>query len=642
MPKPIGAPIGSTGRRRTARRPENGRGPASRRRPAPRRRATVVDWFEATVGWAGERVAVSDGRATLTYAGLDAAATRLAHHLRARGVGPDVPVGLCLDRSVALLVALLGILKAGGAYVPLDPTYPPDRLRFMVADAGLPLVVTDAASRACLPPDAVPLLLLDALGPAPAPRPPRAAAGPAHLAYVLYTSGSTGTPKGVEIPHAALFNFLAAMRATPGLGPADVLLAVTTLAFDIAALELLLPLVVGARIELVARAVAADGRALAHRLATARATVLQATPVTWRMLLEAGWPGDPRLTMLCGGEALPHDLATALLARGGALWNLYGPTETTVWSAVHRVTAAPGPVPLGAPIARTTLHVLDPHLAPAAEGELCIGGAGLARGYRGRPALTADRFVPDPFGPPGARLYRTGDLVRRRPDGTLDFLGRLDHQVKLHGFRIELGEIETVLRRHPAVADAVVVPRPTPAGDDLRLVAYLRRRTPGAAADPPLRPLAAHWLPAHMVPATFCWLDALPTTPNGKLDRAALPAPEEARPALATPFAAPARDAEAVLAQIWSSVLGVPDPGIDDSFFDLGGTSLLLLRVRDAIAGRVGHEVALAELFRRPTIRALAPLLDAGAGVEPAGGHRDRARRRRLALGGDATDGGAG
>jgi amino acid adenylation domain-containing protein len=599
---------------------------------------TIVEWFERGVEEWGSWVAVADEAEAVSYAELDARANRLAHALRARGVGPEVLVGVCLERSVRLVVAVLGVLKAGAAYVPLDPTYPAERLRFMVRDGGVDLVLSEEPCQAQVPPGVGTVVLLDrdweTIARAPATR-PAVALDPEHLAYVIYTSGSTGTPKGVQIPHRAVVNFLTAMRATPGLGAGDALLAVTTLSFDIAALELFLPLGVGARVELASRETAADARALAARLAATGATVLQATPVTWRMLVEAGWAGDGRLKMLCGGEALPRELATALGDRGGELWNMYGPTETTIWSAVHRVAAEPGPVPIGEPIAATQLRVLDAALrpvAPGAEGELCIGGAGLARGYRHRPDLTAERFVPDPFGAPGARLYRTGDLVRRRADGQLEFLGRRDHQVKVRGFRIELGEIETVLRRHPAVRDAVVVARHD-LDDDARLVAYLERR-PGAA--PPvneLRALALQWLPPYMVPSAFAFLDAFPLTPNGKIDRTALPAPEPPRPNRMA-AAAPAGATQQALVEIWSSVLRVSDLGTDENFFDLGGTSLLLLKVRDAIADRTGNELPLADLFRHPTIRSLAHLLedsetDRNAQQEQA--TRQRARRR-LAL----------
>ncbi len=419
--------------------------------------------------------AVTFGSESLTYAELDDRAARLAGHLAGLGVGPDVPVGVCVERSAEMVVALLAVAKAGGAYVPLDPTYPRDRLDFMLSDSGAEVVVTEstvAAGRGAVP---------------------VAPAGPDDLAYVIYTSGSTGRPKGVEIPNRALVNLLGAMADEPGLGPDDVLVAVTTVAFDIAGLEIWLPLVTGARVVVASRDEAADPHRLARLLGEAGATVMQATPVTWRALVEAGWRGGAGFKALCGGEALPVALADQLLDRGVELWNLYGPTETTIWSTALRVTTRGQPLGIGRPIANTTVHVLDAQLEPVAAGEtgeLHIGGAGLARGYRGRPDLTAERFVPDPFDPtPGARLYKTGDLARRRADGELEVLGRLDHQVKVRGFRVECGEVEAALEAHPAVRTAVVVAREDTPGDT-RLVAYV---VPGNADAGAAAALVAEW-----------------------------------------------------------------------------------------------------------------------------------------------------
>jgi amino acid adenylation domain-containing protein len=376
-----------------------------------------------------------------------------------------------------MVVALLAVLKAGGAYVPLDPAFPPDRIAYMLSDSGLPVLLTQRSVAADLPTGDATVVLLDELGgelggePVTDPDVPVAAED---LAYVIYTSGSTGRPKGVAIPHGALGNFLLAMKERPGIAPEDCLLAVTTLSFDIAMLELLLPLVEGARIVIAAREATTDGAALAALLASSAATVMQATPSTWRMLLDAGWREGTGLRALAGGEALPDTLARQLLATGATLWNMYGPTETTIWSAVSDVDGEP--VSLGEPIANTVLHILDPagQLVPSGvPGELYIGGAGLARGYLGRPELTAQRFV-DVSVEPGhpERLYRTGDLVRRRNDGGIAFLGRLDHQVKLRGFRIELGEIESELASQPAVRESVVTVREDNPGDQ-RLVAYV-------------------------------------------------------------------------------------------------------------------------------------------------------------------------
>ncbi|MGI8807424.1 MAG: amino acid adenylation domain-containing protein [Acidimicrobiales bacterium] len=435
----------------------------------------VAELVAAQVERTPDRPAVSFGATTLTFAELDARAAALASRLVALGVGPDVLVALYLDRSVEMVVALLAVARAGGAYVPLDPDFPAGRTAFMMADSGARVVVTSTGLAGALPPREANVLLVDGdhdSADGPVPR----ASGPDDLAYVIYTSGSTGRPKGVEIPNRALVNLLTSMARRPGMDADDVLVAITTLSFDIAGLEIWLPLVTGARVVIAAPDVAADPAQLADLLAAAGATVMQATPTTWRALVDAGWGGEAGLKALCGGEALPAALARQLLDRGVELWNLYGPTETTVWSTAAEVTGRDWPLSIGRPIANTSLYILDAELAPVAvgeTGELYIGGAGLARGYRGRPDLTAERFVAHPFDPtPGARIYRTGDRARWRPDGEVEFLGRLDHQVKVRGFRIECGEVEAVLEGHPAVRSAAVVALEDAAGDT-RLVAYV-------------------------------------------------------------------------------------------------------------------------------------------------------------------------
>jgi amino acid adenylation domain-containing protein len=414
---------------------------------------------------------------TITYGDLDRRANQLAHRLRRHGIGPGLLVGICLERSADMVVTLLAAGKTGAAFVPLDPAFPADRIAFMLADSGLSVLVSHRSVVKSLASTDVQTLCLDEIRPeldGESAEPLGVTADPGDLAYVIYTSGSTGRPKGVQVSHGALGNFLYAMKERPGIDSSDVLLAVTTLSFDIAMLELLLPLVEGAQVLLTTGEVAADGPRLATLLASSGATMMQATPSMWRMLVDAGWPGQPGLRALAGGEALPTDLAHLLVGKGVELWNAYGPTETTVWSSVGRVGT--GSVTLGEPIANTELHVLDGagQLVPlGVPGELYIGGAGLARGYRGRPDLTAERFLANPLGAGlSDRLYRTGDLVRRRADGALEFLGRLDHQVKVRGFRIELGEIESVLEQQPPVRQAVVTVREDTPGDQ-RLVAYL-------------------------------------------------------------------------------------------------------------------------------------------------------------------------
>ncbi|HEY4575449.1 MAG TPA: amino acid adenylation domain-containing protein, partial [Thermoanaerobaculia bacterium] len=539
--------------------------------------------FEATAAERPGAVAVAREGESLTYAELNARANRLAHHLRRLGVGPESLVAVCLERTLDLPAALLGVLKAGGAYVPLDPTYPAERLAWVLADSRARVVLTQSSLQAALPGLGDRTMALDRAdlsGESAAN--PQPLGGPESLAYVIYTSGSTGRPKGVAVRQRGAVNFLASMAERPGLAADDVLLAVTTIAFDISVLELFLPLSQGARVELVGREVAADGFRLQERLAASGATVLQATPATWRLLLAAGWPGTPGLKALCGGEALPPELARELLARTRELWNVYGPTETTVWSAAHRLTAAdaagPQPVPLGRCVANTEIYLLgrfEEGLEPVpagAAGELYIGGEGLARGYLGRPELTAERFVPDPFaGRPGARLYRTGDLVRRRSrDGALEYLGRVDHQVKIRGFRIELGEIEAVLSAQPAVRECAVVVREDVPGDK-RLVAYLALDT-GLTGLEAVQSALRRQLPQYMVPSAFVMLPALPLTPNGKVNRRALPAPDGERHEVES--SRERSPVEELLAGIWADLLGVARVEVRESFFELGGHSL--------------------------------------------------------------------
>jgi acyl-coenzyme A synthetase/AMP-(fatty) acid ligase/acyl carrier protein len=435
------------------------------------------------------------------------------------------------------------------------------------------------------------------------------------------------------VPHRGVANFLESMRREPGIGAQDVLVAVTSLSFDIAVLELLLPLVVGARTVVATHEQALDPARLAALLRDSGATMMQATPATWRMLVRSGWAGDPNLAILCGGEALPPDLAAELIPRGRGLWNLYGPTETTIWSAVERVEGAEA-IRLGHPVANTRLYVLDPGgrpCPPGIPGELFIGGEGVVRGYLRRPGLTADRFVPDAFGADaGARLYRTGDRVRRRADGALEFLGRVDFQVKVRGFRIELGEIETALSIQPGVREAVAVVREDVAGD-ARLVAYV---VP-AGLNPPsadaLRAALSARLPDYMVPGTFVTLEALPLTPNGKIDRRALPAPEAAATVRDAPRVPPRTPAEKAIAGIWREVLRVDEVGVDENFFNVGGHSMLLAQVAGRLQEWLGREVPLLDLFRHPTVGAQAAQLAGEKNAEAAPRPQGRASQRLAA-----------
>jgi amino acid adenylation domain-containing protein len=581
--------------------------------------ACAHELFEAQARRTPSATAAVHGDERVSYRELDARANRLAHHLRGLGVGPDALVGLCVERSLDMLVGALAIMKAGGAYVPLDPHFPADRLTYMLEDSGAAVLVTQQHLAGLLP-AARRVVRMDADAAAWAGLPdatPESGARPEHLAYAIYTSGSTGRPKGVQIPHRALVNFLCSMAREPGLGGDDVLLAVTTLSFDIAGLELYLPLVRGARVVIASAGEAADGRALAELMRTSGATIMQATPATWRMLVESGWEGAPDLVVLCGGEALPPDLAADLLGRCARLYNVYGPTETTIWSALTRLERGQR-ITLGRPLANTQLLVLDRHgqLVPiGVPGELCIGGAGLARGYRNRPDLTAERFVPSPLAP-GERLYRTGDEALVAADGMVEYLGRLDQQVKVRGFRIELGEIESALAGQPGVVRAAVAAREYRPGDR-RLVAYVVAADPAPTAAE-LRAALRATLPEYMVPGAFVFLDRFPLTPNGKLDRRALPAPEAE--ATRSAGGAPRTAVEESLVEIWAGVLGADRVGIEDDFFELGGHSLLgtrlVSRVRDAFA----VDLPLRAVFEARTVAAMAELVEVRRQrpVEPA------------------------
>jgi amino acid adenylation domain-containing protein len=518
-------------------------------------------------------------------------------------------VGVCLERGLEMVIGVLAIIKAGGSYLPLDPEFPAERLRYMVEDSGAQVLLTRAAlsdrlffglSRTLVDlnhckkqieeqsSDPLPLL-----------------ASSANRAYVLYTSGSTGRPKGVEIEHQALTNCLCSMVREPGLEETDVMLAITTLAFDIAGLELFLPLITGARIELVSRDTALDGVALAHLLAISGATVMQATPATWRMLFESGWKGDRRLKALCGGEAMDPNLAARLVRTCGSVWNMYGPTETTIWSSTEQIQS--NEITIGRPIANTRMYVLDRHQRPVPRGvvgDLWIGGEGVARGYLHRPELTQERFVTDPFFE-GTRMFRTGDLARYLPDGRLECLGRLDNQVKIRGYRIELGEIEAVLSSHSQVRDCVVAARKE-SDNALRLVAYVVPVLAGGLAVEELRSRLKATLPDYMIPPVFVFLDAIPHTPNGKVDRNALPAPISGPTESAIGYVAPRNRVEEVMAEIWTEVLGIEKVGVFDHFFELGGHSLSATRLIARLKSAFQVDVPLKSIFVEPTIARMA------------------------------------
>jgi amino acid adenylation domain-containing protein len=581
---------------------------------------TIPQLFEEQQAKTPDSIAVKSGGHQWTYRELDARSSRMAQALRSRGISRGQRVGLCVERGADMLAAVLGILKAGAAYVPLDPSFPEGRLRFMADDAQLALLVSTAglAGSLGLPRDRQLRLDADAeaiaFDSATSLTVNACTAQPGDPAYVIYTSGSTGKPKGVVVPHRAVVNFLTSMAREPGLTADDVLVAITTLSFDIAVLELHLPLTLGATVVIATHDETVDGHALGSLLERHRATVMQATPVTWRLLLESGWNPRTAFKALVGGEALPRDLAVQLIACGVELWNMYGPTETTVWSTCARISNTSDGITIGKPIANTTVLILDARegVCPiGAPGELCIGGDGVALGYWNRPELTAERFIPDPFSTtPGATLYRTGDRARWRNDGTLEHLGRLDFQVKLRGFRIEVGEIETGIAQHPAVREVAVIAREDTQGNKC-LVAYLVAENPPADLVDQLRALVRAAMPEYMVPAQFVMLKALPRTHNGKLDRKALPAPSVGDDAPRGVAVAPRTPTEEMIMGVFRTVLGRTDFGVFDNFFDLGGHSLMAARIMFQLRAASGRDLPLRVLFERPSVSVLAEAIDA-------------------------------
>ncbi|BAY48986.1 amino acid adenylation domain protein [Scytonema sp. HK-05] len=582
------------------------------------RYACIHQLFEAQVERTPDAVAVVFEEEQLTYQELNARANQVAHYLQTLGVRPEVLVGIYVERSLEMVVGLLGILKAGGAYVPLDPSYPHERLAFILGETKVSVLLTQKKLVAVLPEHKAKVVCLDADWEEIVKQSADNLINKAtteNLVYAIYTSGSTGQPKGVQITHGALVNFLSTMRLTLGLTQEDILLSVTTLSFDIAALELYVPLIVGARLVVVSREVATDGTQLLEQLADSKSTVMQATPATWRLLLAAGWDGHSQLKILCGGEALDRSLANQLLERSTQVWNLYGPTETTVWSAVQKVESnkdlngRDSIVSIGRAIANTQIYLLDNHLQPVpigVPGELHIGGVGLARGYFNQPELTSVKFIPNPFNQEStSRLYKTGDLARYLPDGNIEFLGRIDNQVKVRGFRIELGEIEAALNQHPGVQTSVAVVWEDEPGDK-HLVAYLVLQPEQTVTTNEMRRFLAEKLPRYMVPSAFVMLEMLPLTPNGKVDRRALRAPDIAKRNIEAAFVAPHDPVEEVVAGIWVQVLGVEQVGIYDNFFDLGGHSLLATQVLSRIRHTFQIDLPLRRLFESPTVAGLA------------------------------------
>jgi amino acid adenylation domain-containing protein len=590
------------------------------------RSVCVHQLFERTAARKPEATAFIIGEQAFSYRDIDQRANQLARLLQLRGVRRGDRVGVCVDRSVEMPIAIAAVLKAGAAYVPMDPAHPADRLRYIVEDAQVACVVTLSRLGELFDATEAPKVLLDITTSerdALETSAPAVSVAPEDVAYVIYTSGSTGRPKGVQVEHRNVVSFLRAMQREPGLVEADVLLAVTTLSFDIAGLELWLPLSVGATIILASKGDVLDGTRLIDLVDRHKATVMQATPSTWRLLLDAGWRGKSDLRALCGGEAMPIDLAAALVNKIAKLWNMYGPTETTIWSTTSLVVETSGVPTIGRPIANTRVYVLEPSGTLAALGgfgELAIGGEGVARGYWNRPELTAEKFLNISLpGGRSERIYRTGDIVRLRNDGQLEFHGRRDHQIKLRGYRIELGEIEAILATCEAVKEAVVIVREDAPGDQ-RLVAYVVVRDGETFEPEAARTVLKASLPAYMVPAELVVLTTMPLTPNGKVNRADLPAPQHGNVPL--PHAGPEIVMSPVqrrVANLWTEVLRADNISLHDNFFDVGGHSMLVAKLHAAIKREFESDVTLTELFQHTTIAAQASRVSMSAGGDVAG-----------------------
>ena len=571
----------------------------------------VHELFEAQVKRTPDAIAVLFENQKLTYQQLNARSNQLAHHLQSLNIGSGSLVGLGLQRSADLVMGILGILKAGAAYLPLDADYPEQRLEFMLSDANVGVIVAKQELRDRIPAKDRLVIWLDAEAvnlKAQAKTNLELTVSSKEPAYVIYTSGSTGKPKGVEIYHRNVCNLLLGIEPVLGIGSGDRFLGVATPSFDISVAEILIPLVTGATTVLVNRETVMDADALAEEMNAKAPTIVQATPSYWQMLLDSGWKGRPQFTLISTGEALPRSLARRLLGTCKALYDFYGPTETTIWSTARQVTDNDLSGSIGRPIANTQVYVMDSvgnTLPIGIPGELYIGGLGLARGYINRPEMTADRFVANPFAAdPDSRLFRTGDLCRWREDGTLEILGRLDHQVKLRGFRIELGEIETVIGEHPDVTQCVVIALGN-SSDDKRLVAYCLSKDIELNTLR-LKDYLRDRFPDYMIPATFVRLAKFPETFNGKVDRRALPAPDELVPEQGPAFIAPRTPVEEVLVAIFYDLFGIERIGIRDNFFDLGGHSILAFRLIARIKERFNIAIAIRTIFDASTIEELA------------------------------------
>jgi amino acid adenylation domain-containing protein len=573
------------------------------------------DLFEAQAERTPDNIAIAFEGQSLTYRELSEKSSQIAHYLQKRGIGREVLVGVGMHRSLLLIAGLLGVNKAGGAYVPLDVYFPQERLHYLVEDSKPKVILTDEANGHLWRDSGAEIVYIDRDWPKIAEEStemPVSDVKPENVMYVIYTSGSTGRPKGVELTHRNFVNFAWSMKHEPGITEADTLLAVTTISFDIAALEMFLPLIVGARIVMTTRDTARLSLSLARALDEHNISILQTAPTSWRLLIEGGWKGKRDLKALCGGEALTRDLADAILEHTGELWNMYGPTETTVWSTVHRVLPFEDTVPIGHPIGNTQVYILDEQLKPVPDGEageLYIGGEGVARGYLNRPELTGERFLANPLpGEPSARIYRTGDLARYASWGGLEYLGRADNQIKIHGVRVEPGEIEMPICQFPGMRQALVVAREDVPGEK-HLVAYVIAEQPGRFHPSEMRGFLRAKLPEHLIPSHFVLLSEFPLTLNGKIDRKALPVPTAPVGKSVAVADGPRDDIEYQLVTIWEQVLRLKPIGLNDNFFDLGGHSLLAARLISRIGQALSADLPIASFLDAPTIAQQAELI---------------------------------
>jgi len=597
--------------------------------------------FEKQAVKTPDSIAIISESSQLSYRQLNNRANQLAHYLQSHGINSGSFVGVFMDRSLDMIVALYAILKAGGAYVPLDPAFPQDRIAYMLEDANLKFIITKDTIADQLPDHDSEKILIDTAWASiknEANTNPETKLSPNNLAYVIYTSGSTGKPKGVQVPHKAVVNFLISMSQRPGITDKDTLLAVTTLSFDISVLELFLPLTIGAKIVIANQKTSSNGELLLDLLYSSKATIMQATPTTWYLLIAAGWKGSQEFKILCGGEPLPFDMAYKLTKRSSSAWNMYGPTETTIWSTCCQLTDKDVEIQVGKPIANTQVYIVNKDNQPnpiGVAGEMLIGGTGVTCGYLNRPNLTQKMFIPDIFRKNSSphKLYKTGDMACYLPDGSIKVLGRIDNQIKLRGYRIELGEIETVLENHPSIKQAASIVREDEPGDK-RLVGYSVINQGYLFSGIELQKYLKTKLPEYMVPSIFIQIETMPLTLNGKINRRALPKPDRKRESFEQIFSPPKTKIEKTLSKLWSKTLKIDEVGIHDNFFDMGGNSMLSVQLVGLLEEKLGITIPIVKFYQYPTIDTLSQYVSSKQTplTDSVNNPKKRAQQQRQAL----------